>query len=294
MLARKDFIRAVSLAGLAPRFGLKERHIDTSSSHLKISLNAYSFNDPLKRGKTNLEGLLDFCAQQNFDAVDLTGYYFPGYPNVPADDYIFSLKRKAHLLGVDISGTGVRNDFTEPDKEKRNQDVAHIKSWIEVASKLGAPVIRIFSGVQSPAHHSRNEIEGWMVDDIKECVQYGKEHGVIVAIQNHNDFIKTGDQAISIIRKVNSDWFGLVLDIGSYQQGDPFQQIADTAPYAVNWQIKENMTVNGVQQKTDLSKVFSLIKASAYRGYLPIETLGTGDPFEKVPVFLAEVRKALA
>ena len=266
---------------------------EQAPSPLKISLNAYSFNDPLKSGKIDLEGVLDFCAAQNFDAADLTGYYFPGYPAVLEDSYIYRLKRKAHILGLDISGTGVRNDFTEPDAAKRKQDIAHIKSWIEVASKLGAPVIRIFSGVQMPAGHTREEIEAWMVNDIKECVNYGKEHGVIVAIQNHNDFIKTGEQAMSIIKKVDSDWFGLILDIGSYQQGDPYQQIAYTAPFAVNWQIKENMFVNGVQQKTDLAKIISLVRASKYRGYLPIETLGAGDPLLKVPVFLKEVRQAL-
>jgi hypothetical protein len=51
---------------------------------LKTSLNAYSFNkvlsDHLKgSGKgMSLFELLDFCAEQNFDAIDPTGYYFPG------------------------------------------------------------------------------------------------------------------------------------------------------------------------------------------------------------------------
>ena len=27
--------------------------------------------------------LLDFCAEQNFDAIDPTGYFFPGYPKPP-------------------------------------------------------------------------------------------------------------------------------------------------------------------------------------------------------------------
>ncbi len=133
----------------------------------------------------------------------------------------------------------------------------------------------------------------WMVKDIKECVAYGKKHGVIVAIQNHNDFIKTADQAQKIIEAVNSDWFGLVLDIGSYRSGDPYKQIEQTVKYAVNWQLKENMYVNGAEVKTDLNKVIGIIKASGYRGYVPIETLGAGDPAIKVPQFLAEVRKAL-
>jgi sugar phosphate isomerase/epimerase len=262
-------------------------------SRLKISLNAYSFNDPLRNGSMTLDTLLDFCAVNGFDAVDLTGYYFPGYPNVPTNDYVYNLKRKAFLLGLDISGTGVKNDFTNPDSSKRKEDIVLIKKWIEVAEKLGAPVIRIFSGTQAPAEFSWDQIMTWMVQDIKECVAYGKQHGVIVAIQNHNDFIKTADQAQKIIESVNSEWFGLVLDIGSYRSGDPYKQIEQTTKYAVNWQLKENMYLNEAEVKTDLKKVVRIIKASGYRGYVPIETLGAGDPKIKVPQFLAEVRKAM-
>lgn len=264
-----------------------------SASHLKLSLNAYSFNEPLRNGSMTLFDLLDFCAEQNFDAVDLTGYYFPGYPKVPHDEYIFNLKKHAFKLGLDISGTGVRNDFSNADTAKRKADVDLVKQWIEVASKLGAPVIRIFSGLAVPTGYSWDAVTKWMVEDLKECAACGKAHGVIVAIQNHFDFIKTSDEATKLIEAVKSEWFGLVLDIGSYRDPDPFNDIAVTAKYAVNWQLKENMYVNEVEQKTDVRKIISLIKASGYRGYIPIETLGAGDPKIKVPVFLKEVRKAL-
>lgn len=262
-------------------------------SRLKISLNAYSFNDPLRNGSMNLHNLLEFCAVNGFDAVDLTGYYFPGYPEVPTDDYLFGLKRKAFQLGLEINGTGVRNNFAEPDEGKRKADIQLINKWIECAAKLGAPVIRIFSGTKLPDGYSWEQVAAWMMKDIMECVAYGKKHGVIVAVQNHNDFIQTADQAERLIKMAGSEWFGLVLDIGSYRTGDPFSQIAQTAHYAVNWQIKENMYVNGQEEKTNLKRVMDIIKSSGYCGYLPIETLGSGDPTVKVPVFLAEVKKAL-
>ena len=40
-------------------------------------------------------------------------------------------------------------------------------------------------------------------------------------------------------------------------------------------------------------KLFKIIKKAGYRGYLPLETLGAGDPYKKVPVLLKKVRKAL-
>jgi len=294
--ARRSFIKSLMLTPVLPTLGtisLKNRTEKPTKGYLKTSLNAFSFNEPLMAKTMNLDDLLDFCAEYNFDGVDLTGYYFPNYPQVPSDEYIYHIKRKAHLLGVSISGTGVRNDYTNPDPLKRKADVQLIKNWIEVASKLGAPVIRVFAGVLNPKEYTWDEIAKWMVADIKECVEYGQKHGVIVAIQNHNDFIKTADEAIKIIEMVNMDWFGLILDTGSYRSGDPYEQIARTIKYAVNWQVKENIFVNGVEMKTDLKKLFKIIKDSGYRGYLPIETLGKGDPKVKVAKFVEEVREAM-
>ena len=293
---RRNFLKtliASPLLATAPLTRAEAFYKASATSRLKLSLNAFSFNEPLRKGSMTLFDLLDFCAGQNFDAVDLTGYYFPGYPNVPTDEFIFKLKKQAFKLGLDISGTGVRNDFSNPDPAKRKVDVDLIKQWIEVASKLGAPVIRIFSGLAVPAGYTWDAVAKYMLEDLKECAAHGKAHGVIVAIQNHFDFIKTSEEATKLIEGVGSDWFGLVLDIGSYRGPDPFNDIVTTAKYAVNWQLKENMYVNEVEQKTDVRKIISLIKASGYRGYVPIETLGAGDPTVKVPVFLKEVRRAL-
>ncbi len=262
-------------------------------SKLKLSLNAYSFNEPLRKGTMNLEDLLNFCADHNFDAVDLTGYYFPGYPAVPTDEYIFSIKQTAFKLGLDISGTGIKNDFAQADAQKRKEDVLLVKKWIDVAAKLGAPVIRVFSGLQIPAGYTWKQTAEWMINDLKECTDYGEHRGVMVAMQNHNDFIKTADEAQKIIEGVNSKWFGLVLDIGSYRGNNPYQEIEQTAKFALNWQLKETMYFNNVERKTDVKKIIDIIKSSGYRGYIPIETLGAGDPRTKVPVFLNEVRQAL-
>jgi len=298
---RRKFLRSLvtasALTGMG-NFSLADaktikQHITPANTRFKISLNAYSFNDPLTKAKTTLDEVLEFCAKQNFDAIDITGYYFPGYPEIPTDDYIYHLKRKAHQLGVEISGTGIRNDFSEPDKTKRAAEVTFVKKWIEVAAKLGAPVIRIFTGKALPANYTWEQAAEWIAEDIRSCVEYGKQHGVIVAVQNHNDFVKTADQAINILKKVNSEWFGLVLDTGSFVTLEPYSEIKKTADYAVNWQVKEKLNYNGKSELMDLEKLFRIINSSSYRGYLPIETLSPGDPFAIVPVFLKQVREAL-
>jgi len=295
--SRREWLRlcgALSITAMGARASVEAgSRVSLQKRKLKVSLNAYSFHKPLSEGRMTLTDLLEFCADHDIDGADLTGYYFPGYPEVPPDEYLYELKRKAFRLGVDISGTGVRNDFTNPDNAKREEDIRRIRKWIVAASKIGAPVIRIFSGNDKLQGAGREAVLDRMAGEILQCVEFGQKNGVIVAVQNHNDFLLSADQTIEILQKVNSAWFGLILDIGSFHGPDPYEEIARCIPYAVNWQIKEKVYPGGKEEKTDLEKLFGLIQASGYRGYLPVETLGPGDPFEKVPVFLKEVKEAL-
>ncbi len=237
--------------------------------------------------------MLTFCAETGFEGVDITGYYFKGYPVVPADDYLFHIKRKAFSLGLEISGTGVRNDFTIADKSKRQLDVELVKKWIEVAAKMGAPVIRIFAGAAKTEGYTKEQVTDWMLSDIQTCVDVGKQHGVVIGLQNHNDFIQTADEINHIIEAIHSEWLGIILDTGSYRVHNPYDEIAKSINHAVNWQIKEKLFVNGVEVETDMVKLMGIIKASGYKGYLPIETLGDGDPKIKITAMLAKLKKTM-
>lgn len=297
-LHRRQFLSALSAIPVISSSGIR---LDTntvngfisSSERLKTSLNAYSFNDALTKGGMTIPDMIDFCASAGFDAVDITGYYFKGYPQVPPDDYLFSIKRKAFSVGLEISGTGVRNDFTIADKTKREQEVMLVRNWIEVAAKIGAPVIRVFAGTQKNEGIPPEQVTEWMLKDIQSCVEYGKQHGVIIGIQNHNDFIQTADQVIKMIKDINSEWFGLILDTGSFRQHDAYAEIEKSIPYAVNWQVKEKIWINGAEVDTDIERLIQLIKSSGYKGYLPIETLGAGDPKVKIPALLDKVKRAM-
>lgn len=250
---------------------------------VKIGLNAYSFTKPLldfAKGRGSAESgmslfqLMDWSAEQGFDAVDLTAYFFPGYPEVPTDEFINSVKKHAHFLGLDISGTGVRNNFADPDPAKRADDVKHVKEWIDVASKLGAPVIRIFAGPVPEGYENKwNEVAKYMAESMRECAAYGKLKGVLVGVQNHGDFLKTADETIKLVKMVNSDWFGIIVDTGYFITEDPYVDIEKVMPYAVNFQLKESAFGAASSVKIDLPRIMDIVKRTGYRGYLPIETL---------------------
>jgi sugar phosphate isomerase/epimerase len=326
---RRNFLKSAALLPLAASgfgwgatsaFAKAEPVKRTGGAMLKISLNAYSFgkllNDhALGRGPgMSLFQLADFCAQQGFDGFDPTGYYFPGYEKngtgVPPDKFLYELKRHAFNLGLGISGTGIGNNFTTADRAARANDVQRIKNWAEVAAKLGAPVLRVFADTQMRAQTwetvsngaSRGDVEKWIADDIRACAEHAGKFGVIIGVQNHGDFLKTADNVISLLNRIDSPWCGAIVDTGYFKAEDPYAEMAKTAPYAVNWQVKQSPL--GVEKEaeapTDLNRLIKIVRASGYRGYLPIETLsprGSGqtyDPYKAVPKFLAELRQAIA
>lgn len=293
---RRTFLKTISALPLAATIGSDSWASPRRSfdHKFKLSLNVYSFNSLLRDGKIDLFDVLDFCAEHDFDAIDPTGYYFPGYPDVPDDEFINRFKRKAFLLGLDISGTGVRNEFAEPDAASRKADVEMVGEWTRAAAKLGSPNIRVFAGKADHTGHSRDEVFRWMADDVKSCCEFGERYGVIIALQNHNDFLKTAADVERMFEMVDSRWLGLNLDIGSFRQGNPYDEIERVVDYAVTWQLKENVWIDGQQVPTDFVRLIPILRKAGYRGYLPIETLGAGDPYKKIPMLLERVRKGIA
>jgi sugar phosphate isomerase/epimerase len=302
LINRREFAMNTALAGVAslglPKVtGMPAMFVkplaDRKNDGLKISLNAFSFDKPLRAGEMSLDDLLDFCAKTGFEGVDLTGYYFPGYPAVPSDEYIYHIKKKAFRLGIDLGSTGVRNDFTWADPVRREAEKKLVKEWIDVARKLGAPAVRIFAGVLSQENYSWDQRAKWIAEDIRDCADYGKGNGVMLALQNHYDFIKSPADVEKILKMIDHSWVGLMLDIGSYHSPDPYADIAATAGYAITWQMKERVFVNESQVDTDYAKIIDIVRKCGYRGYLPLETLGDGDPATKLEALFKKVRTVL-
>ena len=269
-------------------------HAASSKKRHRIiySVNAYSFNAALSSGEMTLFDMMDFAAEIGLNAVDLTGYYFPDYPKVPSDDYLFRLKRKALKLGLDISWTGIRNNFATPDANARQKDRDLIAAWLKVSAKLGSPIMRIFAGRGSYGSHTKEAVKAWMVEDLKACATMAEKEGVLLGLQHHNDFLFSSEEVIDLLQRVNSDWLGLILDVGSLH-GDTYAEIEQLAPYADYWFIKEHVYPNGKKTEVDMQKIAQILEKNDYKGYVSFESLSKGDPKQIVAKMLTNFKEAL-
>lgn len=267
----------------------------TIGPHLRLSCAAYSFRDylprpPKTKGRMTLHDWIDLAAVWGLDAVEPTSYYFSS-EDTP---YLHSLKAKAFKLGLDVSGTAVGNNFCLPPGAKRDEQIAHVKRWVDNAVEIGAPVIRIFAG--SPTEDTdRDKTFGWAVDCMKTCCDYAGERGTFLAVENHGYLTETADNLLRFVEAVNHEWFGVNLDTGNFRS-DPYECMAKAAPKAINVQVKIQVVAPDGKGRVDadFERVVRILRGVNYRGYLALEYEGDEDPMTGVPKAIEKLRAAVA
>jgi sugar phosphate isomerase/epimerase len=266
----------------------------TRPSHLKLSLAAYSFRDYLAGPNKSMDlfGFLEIAADLGLDAVEPTSYYFP---DDVGTDYLHKFKQQAFLLGLDISGTAVMNDFCLPPGPERDSTVEHVRRWIDHAAELDAPTLRIMSGnwIQGTPDQ---ELAQRVVSTIDELIPYAVERGVTLALENHGGGVTTTDEEIlSIVRAVKGPNFGVNLDTGNFHGEDPYAELARVAPYAVNVQVKTEIRRKGKSKEpADLAKVVQILRQAKYSGYVVLEYNASEDAKTAVPRYLRTLRPLLS
>lgn len=307
---RRRFLKSISAGAISsavlskcafaatPTTTVQEALQTAQSPVFKLGLAAYSFKphfefykgkkakaEPLDGKKIDMFGFIDYCAEQNCSA-ELTSYFFP--PD--ADEaYFKKIKRYAFLNGVPIVGTAIGNNFTIPKGEALDKQIADAKTWIDRAVQMGAPHIRFFAGKRKELEESPETMK-IAIEALQECVDYAAKAGVFIGVENHGDL--SGDHVIEIINGIKSDWFGVNLDTGNFVSDDPYAEIEQCAPYAVNVQVKVKMKTpkKGEKFDADLERVSKIFKEANYRGNVVME-YEEEKPFENVPAAMDQLRK---
>jgi sugar phosphate isomerase/epimerase len=267
--------------------------VRTRPSHFKLSLAAYSYRDYLTGPKKTMDlfGFADLAADLGLDAVELTSYYFP---EQVTNDYLHRLKQHAFVLGLDVSGTSVMNDFCLPPGPALDKEHEHVRTWIDHAAELDAPFVRLLSGNWLQGTPDE-ELEKRVVIQIESLLPYAVEKGVTLALENHGGGVTvTAEQLARLVRAVKGSNFGVNLDTGNFHGPDPYAEIAQAALYAVNVQVKTEMRRRGKsKEEADLAKVIAILREAKYSGYVVLEYNAPEDPKIAVPRYLKTLKSLI-
>lgn len=297
MIARRRFLQTVgggALAGaglsLVPPLAAQTGSGADSAKmpRLLTGCCAYSYREMLTSGAMTLEDFIAKAVELRLDGVDMTVYYLKSTD--PA--YLESLRHLAYKNAVTFSGVACGSSMVAPTAEKRAAALTDIKNWIDVTDRLGASHLRVFAG-NLPRGATLSEATDWVVEAMKAASDYAAPKGIMLGLEDHVGVSQRADVCLEIMRRVNTPYVGINLDITHFiatPTEDRYAQIAACIPYATVSHIRP-LFDDGTP--IDLDRVFGMYAAAGHKGFMSLEYEPPkgGEPAATgVPKMVARIR----
>jgi L-ribulose-5-phosphate 3-epimerase len=270
-----------------------------------IAVSTYSFWRFKDGLKMPIETCIDEAAHMGFDGVDILLMQMDKTDNA----YLQTLKRRALVNGLDLCCMSTHQSFVAPEEDKRQKNVDLTLGQMEIAYKLGIPIIRINTGRWGttgsfddlmakrgiePPLPGYTEEDGfkWVIGCIEKLLPKAQECGVILGLENHWGMARTPEGLLRIVNAVNSPWLQVLLDTGNFLE-DPYDKLDKCAPQTVFMQAKTYYG-GGLWYTLDLDygRIAGIMRKHNYRGYVSLEFEGNEDYKTAIPKALAVLRKA--
>jgi L-ribulose-5-phosphate 3-epimerase len=272
-----------------------------------IALSTYSFWRFKDGLKMPIETCIDETARMGFDGVDILLIQMEKQDNA----YLQKLKRHALINGLDLGCMSTHQGYVYPDKDKRQQNIDLTIEQIEIAYRLGVPIVRVNTGrwgtIKSfddlmakrgiePILPGYTEEDGfkWVIDSLEKCLPKAEECGVILGLENHWGLARTPEGLLRIVNTIDSPWLQVLLDTGNFLE-DPYDKLEKCAPQTVFMQAKTYYG-GGLWYSLDLDypRIARIMRKHNYRGYVSLEFEGNEDYKTAIPTSLALLRKAFS
>lgn len=277
---------------------------------MKLSVSMWSVVHPVRAGKMDLPGFIDFAAGQDVEGVELLDYFW-----TDKEAQLPQIKKQIADAGLELAVYSVGNDFFQPDREVREKQMAALLTGIDTANALEVGLMRVFSGNHKPGYTLADGME-WIIEGLNDGAEYARQHGVVLALENHGLMAGRSDQVREIIERVNSPSLRANLDTGNFllvgeDPTDAAHALADLvalvhlkdfakAPEGQTAHVYKGLDGVGYtgavvgEGQVDLPHIVSILTDAGYDGWLSLEYEGGQDPLTiGVPESLAAARKLL-
>lgn len=303
-------VTAVSDTGAQETTSRGRRRVRVASSRQTgrgnpIAVSTYSFWRFKDGLKLPIEQCIDEAARMGFDGVEILHIQMEKETN----EYLQSLKRRALINGIDLCGMSTHQGFVSPDKAKRQENIDLTLKTIDLAYKLGIPIIRLNTGRWGtsgsfdelmanrgiePVLPGYTEEDGfkWVTDSIENCLPAAKEAGVMLGLENHWGLARTAEGLLRIVNEIDSPWLKVLLDTGNFLE-DPYDKLEQCAPHTVFMQAK---TYYGgglwYTLELDYPRIGRIMREHNFHGWVSLEFEGNEDYKTAIPKSLAVLRSA--
>ncbi len=276
---------------------------------MKISLSMYSLHRYNANGKMNIVDFIKYAHNLGIEGVELLDVFWKDIDN-EFPEALNALKQ----TGLAVSCYSVGNNFVHPQPERRVSQGEIVKNGVDMAEKLGAKVVRVFSGDMGNYDVTFDEAKGWIIEGLKECAAYAQTKGIILGLENHGLFAGKSSQVKSIISEVGSRNLRATFDTGNFLLVDesPSDAIDSLLPLIAHvhfkdfreTDIQEDMILKSINDKkfvgtisgqgqVDLGYILKALDGAGYNGWLSVEFEGQEDEKEGSRTSIENLRNTL-
>ena len=257
-------------------------------ARFRTGLVAYSYRQALQAKTMTYEDLVRVAVETGIDGIDMTVYWLPA----TSDDYLLPLRRLAYKNRVEIYSIGTRVRLAQPTPELRQQQLDDLRKWLDVAQKVGATHVRVFGGAK-PEGATLDQAIGFAAETLKRGAEYAGTRGLILGVEDDGGITDFAKETIEIVKRADSPWAGMNLDIGNFRPPAVYDQIEMSIPYAVSTHVKTEVALDDGKTRApaDWDRVFRMFAAHGFRGYMGLEYEATADPATAVPSHLRRLKE---
>jgi len=158
----------------------------------------------------SIERIVRFARKAGYDGVEIrvdVGHKH-GISSKSSKEERRRVRRLFESEGVEVSSIATSVQFSFPDPEKRRENIEAAKLNIELAGDLGAKVVRIFAGRN--VEELTDEVAGYVAEAFTEVGEYAKDYGVCPLLETLHDIVRSADDALKVLRRVETSNFGIL------------------------------------------------------------------------------------
>lgn len=210
---RRAFLRAAGLmAGIAATGCSRAVSVGsagTASGAARLPLGFSTLGSP----KWDWLQTIDFAAAHGFSAIELRGLQqtmdLSQRPEFQPSR-VAQTKRELAARGLTVACLGASVNLHEQDTAKLGTAMAETKRFIDAASALGAPYVRVF-GNQYVQGMAREAVHAYIARGLRELGEYARPRGVAVLLESHGEFV-TSPALVDLMQRADSPAVGILWD----------------------------------------------------------------------------------
>ena len=268
---------------------------------MKPGLHSWSRREAFKNDdQYDAYRFIDEAADWGFEHVELmTGKAPDNLAHIPSEDIgeLEQLMSYASNKGVTIDCWSTYNDFSfTPNEEWRIQNIEYIEKWIIIAKQTGVPNLRFLTGY-IPEGEDVAALEQMVIDGTKRCVALAEEHGVNLALENHNALFMYADDIKRFFEMFKSDRLTTCPDPSNgfnsiFKDGpddETMEKLYANAEALIPMATNAHLKVQDAQfSPFDLERLLGMYQAHGFTSTVQFEMIG--DNLDK-PEILGEARQ---